>query len=574
MRTRRSGTSRDARPREPRPPRAARRSAARRASPGTGEDQCLDHRGDALLRDGRGDVPGDRLDRRPAPTASPPRGPPRRASRGRSTGRRSPGPRRARRPAGGPGSGSARPFETPGATNSRNIGWLIVTSARPANAARAASGDVHRPRRLADGDHLRDRVADRPEVVDELGLGAHERRVVVGVRVVRPQDEPLEVVDVRVEAVGRRPDDDVARDVGGSGRWRSSLPSRLDPGGRHLADEARPGTRRPVPSARVRGRTRRALETIRPVTSETETPTRQRRADGRPRPRSDDQVVADRASRRCRGRSGGWARRGGRADQAQARPMMTDPRGSTPSRRVTRRRAAARPGPAATEQAQPGSAPATQRPRSPSPWSAPISRNATPSVGERLRQPREQPADDVEPVRSPVERRDRLERRGDREPGDRVAADVRQVGQDHVERATTTGGSRSASTNRDVVGHRVPDRVLARQIQGVRRDIRRERPGPRRAPDAGAGATTRATAIAPLPVPTSAMRIGGVPAGRAPAVSRRMTSASAELHEHLGLRPRDERARVDDEGEAVELLDARGCRRPARRPRAARGSPR
>ena len=53
------------------------------------------------------------------------------------------------------------------------------------------------------------------EVVDELGPGAHERRVVVGVRVVLAEDEAFEVVHVGVEPIGHRPRHDVARDVCG-----------------------------------------------------------------------------------------------------------------------------------------------------------------------------------------------------------------------------------------------------------------------------------------------------------------------------------------------------------------------
>ena len=83
-----------------RPPRAgepARRPRARRASARartSGSISC----GDALLRDRRRDVAGDRPDRGRARSASPRRGPPRRASRGRSTGRRS----RASAPSGTP----------------------------------------------------------------------------------------------------------------------------------------------------------------------------------------------------------------------------------------------------------------------------------------------------------------------------------------------------------------------------------------------------------------------------------------------------------------------------------------
>src|SRR6185503_19758761 len=73
---------------------------------------------------------------------------------------------------------------------------------------------VDRQRRLADGQHLRDRMRDRfDQVVDELGAGTHECRVVVGPRVVGAEDEALQVVDMWIEAVLARPADDLARDV-------------------------------------------------------------------------------------------------------------------------------------------------------------------------------------------------------------------------------------------------------------------------------------------------------------------------------------------------------------------------
>ncbi len=106
-----------------------------------------------------------------------------------------------------------------------------MTSARPANAARAVRRDSVGTRRLADREDLRDRVPDRrDEVRHELGAGAQERRVVVGMRVVGPDDEPLEVVDVRVEPVGERPATMSRATSAGSGVWTSSSPEpRVEP---------------------------------------------------------------------------------------------------------------------------------------------------------------------------------------------------------------------------------------------------------------------------------------------------------------------------------------------------------
>ena len=69
-------------------------------------------------------------------------------------------------------------------------------------------------------------------------------------------------------------------------------------------------------------------------------------------------------------------------------------------------------------------------------------------------------------------------------------------------------------------------------------------------------AATSATAIAPDPVPTSATRSGGAPAGRGAAVSRVDHGGDRLVHEQLGLGPRDERARVGGDGLAVELAEA------------------
>jgi hypothetical protein len=65
----------------------------------------------------------------------------------------------------------ARPFDTPGAVNSRKRGWLMVTAARPSNRSRA-SGASSLGSGLAGGEDLGDRVADR---VDEVAGRARFR---------------------------------------------------------------------------------------------------------------------------------------------------------------------------------------------------------------------------------------------------------------------------------------------------------------------------------------------------------------------------------------------------------------
>ena len=167
----------------------------------------------------------------------------------------------------------------------------------------------------------------------------------------------------------------------------------------------------------------------------------------------------------------------------------------------------------------------------------------------------------------------RLEGRRDRESGDRVAADVRQVGEDQV--VAVDHDRAAAGPPRGSRGGRPPrDRPRSRGRGRAPRPRRRWRGrSPRPSARRRRRATTSAIAIAPLPVPTSTMRTGGEPGGRAADGQPPHDLGLGELDEALGLRARDERAAIDREGQAVELLDARGCRRRARRPHGGRGSP-
>ena len=162
-----------------------------------------------------------------------------------------------------------------------------------------------------------------------------------------------------------------------------------------------------------------------------------------------------------------------------------------------------------------------------SPWSAPISSMATPSSVERLGQSLEQAADDLEAVRTAVEGDRRLERRRDRESGDRVAADVRQVGEDQVVRVDDDRREEVGLEEAEAIGRRVTDRVLAGEVERLGRDVDGEHGRPRPRPRRRRRATISAMAIAPLPVPTSTIRTGGEPGGRAAEARRRITSASA-----------------------------------------------
>ena len=98
--------------------------------------------------------------------------------------------------------------------------------------------ELGRQRRLTRAHDLGDRVGDgRDEVVLEVRPRAHERRVLVGPRVLGPDDEPLEVVEVRIEPARPRPDHDVPRDVRGQGRVDQQAAGTGRIRGRHLADE-------------------------------------------------------------------------------------------------------------------------------------------------------------------------------------------------------------------------------------------------------------------------------------------------------------------------------------------------
>ena len=99
------------------------------------------------------------------------------------------------------------------------------------------------------------------------------------------------------------------------------------------------------------------------------------------------------------------------------------------------------------------------------------------------------------------------------------------------------------------------DRVLAGQVERIGGDVDGEdldRLAGARRPQS---ATASATATAPLPVPTSTIR-SGTAAGRARRAQPAHDLGLGELDEPLRLGPRDERPRVDAEGQPVELLEA------------------
>ena len=131
-----------------------RRAAARHVAAAARrwrQDERLDHPGDALVGQRRRDVAGDRPDlgrcgrhrRAVADLGEHLEVVPLVADRQRRPERDPVAGARSQR--------TARPFETPGATNSRNRGWLIVTSATPGEPLASQRRQLGRERRLADG---------------------------------------------------------------------------------------------------------------------------------------------------------------------------------------------------------------------------------------------------------------------------------------------------------------------------------------------------------------------------------------------------------------------------------------
>ena len=423
---------------------------------------------------------GRRPGPRPARSASPSRGRPRRSSRGRSTGRRSQAWRRAGSAAAVPASRMARPLDTPGATNSRKRGW--------------------RDRDLGDAGELRPGVGGRPrpaaaapptarifvtgwsiaveQVWHELGAGPHERRVVVGTRVVGPQDEPLEVVDVGVEATIARPGQDPAGGRGSERRVQQEL-ARVarESGRRHGPDQSALVADERVGQAQLAREPHRRATTMRPVTSETATP-RSRAAetavdraprqvvvvaDDRPvdverdEPDREDRVGRDRHGRRQERRALRRKRQGvvRRRTATRGRPARSGHDVAGPARQpllhqidddgalvradLEQRHALVGDGPSAAGRAV---APITASPSGP------------PSRASRAR----------------TTARDRQARRIDL-----VGPDVRQVGDDHVERPPIARPAAAGRPRRTRVGRRPRGRRRSRGPGRARPARRRSR---------------------------------------------------------------------------------------------------
>ena len=433
-------------------------------------------------------------------------------------------------------------------------------------------GVVHhrlRDRVRADREDLRDRPADPGgEVRDDERPGADERRVVLGAGVVGLDDEPLEVVEVGLQADRPRPRDHLAGGRRGQRAVGEDAPEpRVVGGGRQGPDQGSLVRDDRLDEAEGPGEPQGAGR--HPAGDERDPDAAiHRGADGGQGSRTDDQVVADERAvdveRDEPDREGGLrAVRGGRIGpaacpagvSAHRRPR----RRARPGGRAAGRRDPARPSPASRERLRDGG-----RRRLALVGADLEQRDAV--RGQRGRQALEQRPDDVEAVRPAVER-ERAARRTRRSAGPRSRPCGRTAG--------SRGSGRTA--RRCPAGPPAADRPR-------RSACRRRRRGRRRSRGRGRGrpaetsvarivtlrpivtrrlrrATASATAIAPLPVPTSATRIGSPPRpGPAPAspgrsASRRMTSPiAASTRASVSGRGISARA-IDREREPVELLD-------------------
>ena len=117
----------------------------------------------------------------------------------------------------------------------------------------------------------------------------------------------------------------------------------------------------------------------------------------------------------------------------------------------------------------------------------------------------------------------------------------------------------------DAIGDAVADGVLDGDGQRVARTRRwRSNRTSSRNP-ARRSVTASAMTIAPLPCRRPRPGTAARPRLAALELSTLAHAFRRQVHQQLRLRPRDQRPGVDREGEAVELLHARGCRRRARR---------
>ena len=355
--------------------------------------------------------------------------------------------------------------------------------------------DLGRERRLAVAHDLRDRVADRrDEVVLAVGRVTHERRVLVGERVVGADDEPLEMVDVRVEAMLARPDDDLACD-----RRRQR---RVDEHPARAAADVAAGISR-MSAALVADDRRDEVELPREAQRARHHPTgderddhaaRTRPADRRSRVRPDHEVVADERPVDVEGDHGDGQDGLGRDDRGHD-PDDDRPR---PSSQAGAARAPTRldpgdawePGEVHLDHARPARQRAHRRARDRLALVCPDLEQRDPAVasasGSRTSS-RSMTASPSGPPSSASTGSNDVAR------GSVAMTSVRTYGRfasttSNGTVSTSPPGSRSASANRDAIRDRVPDGVLARQTERIGRDVggedvdRLERPSASAAP--------------------------------------------------------------------------------------------
>ena len=288
----------------------------------------------------------------------------------------------------------------------------------------------------------------------------------------------------------------------------------------------------------------------------TTTPRASAAADGLPRVGADDQVVADRASRRCRGRSGRWAgwvaERGGRAprDDARRPPERPDRAGQPREIAATR----GRPARSSSTDARPAghaaarSARRSARPGPPRSRATPGRRaRARPATGASSRPMTSSPS--APPSSAATGSKDAAIGR----PGKASVLTYGRLASTRSNGPETSPAAGPPRAKRDRVAR--PHGRPRSRGRGRARRPRCRRPGSRPRRAHRAGAAKRRARPRWRHSPSRHPRSGS--AGRRPL---RMPEPSPhlglrQLDEAFRLRPRDQGTRVDGECEPVELLD-------------------
>ena len=346
---------------------------------------------------------------------------------------------------------------------------------------------------------------------------------------------------MRVEPVGARPDDDLARDRRGQRGvdQEPTRPGRSDGG--HLADQGALVADDRGVEVELACEAHRARDHAPRDQRDHHAPLA-RRPDRGPRVGADAQVVADQRAVDVEGdEADGQDRLWGPDDGHD--PMMPDRRRGRwrrpcagrglsrrrPSRQIRRARSgrpAAVPARSSSTGTPPAGQPLGDQCEDGVALVCPDLEEGHAITAEHLRQPIDEPADDRQPVRPPSSATGRLEARRPRQAGQDIAADVRAGSRGRGRTERTAAGSRSATSNPIRSATACPT-AFSTASPSASGEMSVATMSTASSACRRRSATARATAIAPLPVPRrrSATAAVGGPSDGSP--SRRMTSASA-----------------------------------------------